>query len=1079
MRRARVRKTTQGERKRRGGFNNQGHLVEPSIPIGAFRTTPQGKVVSANTAFVKMMGYSSQKAMLDADASEHYMEEEKRSKLLQALGKKGEVTGFEALLRRKKGPPIWVSMSVKGISDFKGRLQYLDGIAEDITNRKETEEALKTERDRAQNYLDIAGVIMLVIDSRGIVTMINQKGVEVLGFREKEIVGKKWFDTFVPRRMRSQVKQVFRKIIKGEVEPFEYYENPVVTKKGDERIIAWHNTILRDAKGNVTASLSSGLDITERKIAEDKERAYNRNLSFLSRTAMDFVAFDEKKDIFEYIASKLMALVENAVLIAVTSYDEIQDKFTVRQLSSHKRNLKIISDIMGKNPKGMSFYMREKEKMILRDPKIFVLSKSLEKITRGNLLDETLGRIRKLTGLGDMCVMGFNRSGKFYGSAVAILKTGARLENQEIVEAFINQAAVALQRKRAEEALREGERFLSSVFSSIQDGVSVLDEKLNIIRVNPTMEKWFSRALPLTGKNCHEAYHSRDIPCEVCPTLRTLKKGKTATGIIPKRGSNGEIVGWFDLYSFPLVDLTTGKTRGVIEYIRDISDRKQAEEALKESEEKYRSLVENMRKGLLVYDWEKDTTVYANKTVEEIFGFPVEASTRNTKKGLSELLTGITVEGERNELADTLKTAAELRRNGYSETMDFEMRIMRGDGRISWLHARTYPVQSNSTLSYIILEDISERKRAEETLKESEEKYSELFHHSNDAIFIHDPEGNIVDVNQKALDLFGFSRQEIMRLKIRDLHPEKEFEQSKMAFETVTTQGHVKFEIEFKKKNGLCFPAEVSSSMFEIGGRKVIQGIVRDITERKRFEEKLIRSSKLASLGVLAGGIAHQINNPLATMLFASSSLRDLLAKKDDFTDQARTKSMEYIDTLERQIERAHRVTSGLLAFAQTRRVQIKPTSITEVIEKAVEFLAGQLTLDDIDIEISIEPDLPDALVDPVALEEVIINLAQNSFEAMKWKGKITIRGTGDSANMIRIKVSDNGPGISEEIKREIFDPLFTTKEFDKGTGLGLSVTAMLLERLDGRIWFEDTPGGGATFVVEIPSVNHQKAEKV
>jgi len=140
-------------------------------------------------------------------------------------------------------------------------------------NLKLSEERLKEERDRAQSYLDVAGVIFLVIGLDQKVILINKKGCEVLGYEEKEIIGRNWFDQFLPERMRKEVKAIFSRILTDGIEDFEYFENPVLTKKGEERIIAWHNTVLRDKAGNVLASLSSGEDITERKRAEeDRER---------------------------------------------------------------------------------------------------------------------------------------------------------------------------------------------------------------------------------------------------------------------------------------------------------------------------------------------------------------------------------------------------------------------------------------------------------------------------------------------------------------------------------------------------------------------------------------------------------------------------------------------------------------------------------------------------------------------------------------------------------------------------------------------------------------------------------------
>jgi PAS domain S-box-containing protein len=137
-----------------------------------------------------------------------------------------------------------------------------------IVQRKRTKEILQSERDKAQKYLDIAGVILVAIDAEQKVTLINKKGIEILGYSEQEIIGRNWFDNFIPERNREDIRRAFMDIITGEIEPAEYFENLVLTKGGEERIIAWHNTLLKDESGNVVGTLSSGEDVTERRRAQ-------------------------------------------------------------------------------------------------------------------------------------------------------------------------------------------------------------------------------------------------------------------------------------------------------------------------------------------------------------------------------------------------------------------------------------------------------------------------------------------------------------------------------------------------------------------------------------------------------------------------------------------------------------------------------------------------------------------------------------------------------------------------------------------------------------------------------------------
>lgn len=387
----------------------------------------------------------------------------------------------------------------------------------------------------------------------------------------------------------------------------------------------------------------------------------------------------------------------------------------------------------------------------------------------------------------------------------------------------------------------------------------------------------------------------------------------------------------------------------VASLIGTVVHRKQAVSELKVSEEKFRSLVENLRQGLIVYDWNTDNIVYANQAVGKILGIPREKYADVPRIGLSEAVDFFASEDDHQKVLESFRHVIELRKKGLRSQSDIEFQIKRPDGKTRWIDVRSYPVTAS--------------------------------------------EGSL-------------SRSYML---------------------------------------------------------------IDDVTERKRMEEQLVRSSKLASLGVLAGGIAHQVNNPLATMMFASSALRDLLMSQPELLSDIKDKSEVFLSTLENQIERTRKVVSGLLAFAQTKRSVIAPTDINQVVSKAVEFITEQMPDKDIKLEISLTDNLPLGMADAVSLEEVIINVAQNSYEAMEGKGVIKIGTEQANGEILRIVLADNGPGISAQMREEIFEPLFTTKDSGKGTGLGLSVSVMLLERFGGRISLEDTPGGGATFIIEVP----------
>ncbi len=254
--------------------------------VGLYRTTPDGRILMANPAVVRMLGYESFDQLVSRNLEEEGFEAGySRSDFKKRIEAEGRIVGLESAWKRRDGSTLFVVENAKAIRDDNGNTLCYEGTVEDITERKRAERLLQRERDNAQKYLDVAGVMLVAIDSEQRVGLINKKGCEILGYSEEQILAKNWFDNFLPERIRDEVRTVLERLVAGEPDAPEYYENPILTKNGDERLIAWHNTILRDENGEIIAALSSGEDITERKKAEDELRASEQRFKAIFENA--------------------------------------------------------------------------------------------------------------------------------------------------------------------------------------------------------------------------------------------------------------------------------------------------------------------------------------------------------------------------------------------------------------------------------------------------------------------------------------------------------------------------------------------------------------------------------------------------------------------------------------------------------------------------------------------------------------------------------------------------------------------------------------------------------------------------
>jgi len=268
------------------------------------------------------------------------------------------------------------------------------------------------------------------------------------------------------------------------------------------------------------------------------------------------------------------------------------------------------------------------------------------------------------------------------------------------------------QRKKAEMRLKESERFLQNIFDAIQDGISVLDKDLNIVRINNTMEQWYAHAMPFKGKKCYELYHGRTEPCEICPSIRALEKGTLEMDIVP-RVESGQSVGWLELYSFPILD-ADGNPSGIVEYVRNISERIKTEQALREKEQRFRTVAD------FTYNWETwiapdGTYLYVSPSCQRITGYTVREFIQD-RKFLEKIVHPDDLDLIHSHLID------------HMEIMDpqtIEFRIITHNGHERWIAHICQPVygeDGNFLGRRASNRDITEKKRGETALRKAHDE---------------------------------------------------------------------------------------------------------------------------------------------------------------------------------------------------------------------------------------------------------------------------------------------------------------------------------------------------------------------
>jgi len=610
------------------------------------------------------------------------------------------------------------------------------------------------------------------------------------------------------------------------------------------------------------------------------------------------------------------------------------------------------------------------------------------------------------------------------------------------------------ERKRAEEALRESEEFRSSMLANSPNPIGVINPDSSIRYVNPALEKLtgFSAA-ELIGKKAPYPYWAPEsLRKTIIGFRKAMRQGDQRAEELFRR-KNGERF-WVKITATPVIN--NGEFKYLLTNWVDITKRKQAEEALRESEKKYKSLVEATGDIIWEVD-EKGFFTFVSPKIKDLLGY-------EAKEVIGKIKTLDLV--PRAEASLWLKRFREI--NAKREPIfGFEITHLHKNGSPVLFEISGIPTfySSGNFKGYMgINKNITERKRAEEELRESQRFSSNLLESAPNPIFVTNPDTSLRYVNPAFEKLTGFTYEELIGKRAPyPWWPEELGRKMTADFENAMATGGRKSEKGFQKKNGELFWVALNSTPIMHEG-KLIYFLVNwvDVTERKRMEEQLMLTDRLASIGELASGIAHELNNPLTSVIGFSQLLLE-----EDIPENLK----EDLHTIYSEAQRASAIVKNLLTFARKHSPLRQLSQINNILEDVLKLRAYEHKVNNIEVEKQFAEDLPEVMIDYFQMQQVFLNVIVNAESAMleaNGRGKMSIT-TSQYNNYVRVVIADNGPGITKENLRRVFDPFFTTKEVGKGTGLGLSICHGIVTGHGGQIYAESKVSKGATFVVELP----------
>lgn len=1167
----------------------------------------KGNILEANKKAEHLFGYA-RKELLESNISKIHPAEnlDQIKKLFLKIKQGKSETANDVAVLKKDGTIVFVDIT-GSVIEYNGK-KALQGIFRDITERKMMEDNLRKSEQRYRNILETMREGYFELDLEGNYTFVNEANCRYLGYAKEELIGKN-YRIHANHTAAEKVIGRYRKLYKTG-KPIEALELESVTKDGRKVIYETSLSLIKDDAGKPVGFRGISRDVTARKTMEEDLRGREEKMQSIFRAAPTGIG-----------------------VIVDRVFIDVNDRFC--QMTGYKKK-----ELIGKSARLVYSTQEEFDRV------------GQEKY-----------RQIKETGTGSV----ETQFRKKDGAIIDILLSSTPIYSSDISRGVTFTALDITDRKRMEDALRQSEERYRTILESIDDGYYETDLEGNYIFFNDAEAKNFGYSREeMRGMN-YRKYQDQETYKRTFKAFTELyRTGEPIKAlemeVIKKDGTRA-----FNEISASLIKDKDGKPVGFRGITRNVTERKQAEDALRKSEQKYRFLTESMTDIVWVGGLDLRTT-YVTPSIQRVLGFSQE---ERIKQSLDQQLTPDSL----TRAFDILKNELALKKQGGvdpSRSLDLQLEYYHKDGSTRWLDVTVSGIRDNEgvlTSLYGVARDITQRKKVEQALYESEEKYRTILEEIEEGYFELDLDGNATFFNNSTCRIYGYSPKEFKGINYRqytdeensqkcfDLYNEiyktgnpskiQEYEiitknKTKRYLETVGSlrkdssgrtigfrgvsrditqrkkiEGKLKeseekyrtvlekmdegyFEIDLgghitffnqplcsifgytsEELQGMSYKKsydkETQQKIFKVynhtyktgepgklygyeiirkdGSRRFLEssvllkkdsagnpigfrGLLRDITEQKLVEDeiktsrdelikknkeieesrrnvqltleklgqayeelktsqaKILQQEKMASIGQLAAGVAHEINNPVAFISSNLGTLEKYMRRLTDFIG-VQTEAIKQLKTdnvsinLEEKrkelkidytiadgqkllqesldgTDRVQKIVQSLNRFSRVDDADYRNTDINECIDQSINIVWNELKYKG-----TLHKDygmLSLTKCYPQQLSQVFINLLLNAAQAISEKGEIKIT-TREINKEIWISITDTGTGISYDNKRKIFEPFFTTKEVGKGTGLGLSISYEIIQRHKGDISFESRQGHGTTFTVRLPVV--------